>query len=282
MAVGDILDETIRLYRQNFRVFVGVAAVLQIPLVILQLVQFAIAGPAIYDFIGTGPGGVPQFQTGPLIFWIASTVALGIVSFLFFLVIEAALATAISQRYLGRQVTVGQAYRVALTRFWRMLGTSLISGIALLLLVLTFLGIPVAIFLGIRWSFFVQAIVLEGRGVRASLSRSTALVKGTWWRVFGVFIVGFMAQYLVSAIPGGLIGAIIGAIGALIMPNALLTFSAISTVIGSLFGILAAPVLPTIGTLLYYDLRIRKEGFDLQVLAERLDHGRSLTFEGKP
>lgn len=279
MGVGDIIDETIRLYRRNFRTFVGIVAVLQVPLVVLQMVQLAIVGPRFFDFASLATGD--QSQLGPLIFWLVSSLVLGVLSIFAFVIIQAALANAISERYLDRKITAGNAYRVALGCFWRILGNGLLVGIILVLLFMTFLGIPFAIWLMIRWSFAVETIVLEGKGVRGALSRSSALVKGSWWRVLGVFIVAIVLQFLVASIPGGVIGLVVAGVATLVSPGAIYVATIINTLIGAVFGILSAPLVPTISVLLYYDLRIRKEGFDLQVLAERLGQGRPPAVEGQ-
>ncbi len=278
MSVGDIFDETIRLYRQNFRTFVGIVAILQVPLVVLQMIQLAIVGPAFSGFPSVA-GGQPQF--GPIIFWIASALSLGLISFIAYLVNQAAMSSAISERYLGHRITVGRSYRVALGCFWRMLGATLLSGIALALLTMTIVGIPFAIFFGIRWSLVVPAITLEGKGVRKGLSRSSGLVKGSWWRVVVVLLIASIAMYLVAAIPGGIVGLVILGVGATISPGSTSALTVINSGIGGIFGILAAPLVPTAITLLYYDLRIRKEGFDLQVLADSLSHGQRSAAEGQ-
>lgn len=272
MGVGDIVDETIRLYRHNFRTFVGIVAVLQVPLIVLQMIQLAIAGPNIFDFSSLARGD--GIQPGPLIFWLASSFALAIVGGLAYLVIQAALTSATSERYLGRQITVGQAYRTARGCFWRLLGNTLIIAIVAFLLFVTIIGIPVAIFLLVRWMLVVEAIALEGKGVFQSLSRSTALVKGSWWRVLGVFIVALVLQYMVAAIPAGILSLVVMGVGALVSPTSILIPTMINTVIGSVFGIVATPLIPLISVLLYYDLRIRKEGFDLQLLAEQPGQGQ--------
>lgn len=101
MGVGDILDETIRLYRQNFRTFVGIAAVLQIPLVILQLGQSAIIGPTGASLLT--PGG--DVQIGAFIFYLFSSFAMIFIGVFVSVMMQGALAGAISQRYLGRAAT---------------------------------------------------------------------------------------------------------------------------------------------------------------------------------
>ncbi len=270
-SVGEILDETIRLFRENFRTFIGIVAIVQVPLFILQMVQFAIVGPAFQSFSPVARGG--EIQPGSLVFLQVSSFVLGLLTLLAFTISQAALASAISERYLGRQATVGGAYRVALACFWRVVRTNILVTIILVLLAITIIGIPFAIIRIIRWALVVPAVVFEGVGARQARSRSASLVKGSWWRVLGVLIVASIAQYLVSVIPASAIGYGLGSLGRLISSGSPLWIITISAVVGAAFGILAAPLVPTVSTLLYYDLRIRKEGYDLEVLAEHVGQG---------
>lgn len=262
MSVGDILDETVRLYRQNFRTFIAIVAILQLPLVILQLAQSTIVGPAGVGFL-TAEG---DLQMGALIFYFLSSLVMVFVGLFVTILMQGAFAGAISKRYMGQEIAVRSAYEAALPFFWRLLRAMLLVSIVLGLISLTIIGIPVAIFLGIRWSLSTAAIVLEGTGARAGISRSTELVKGSGWRVLGVFILAGIGEYLIALIPSALIGGVLGVIMVVGGPNASLMYM-VSLVIGTFFGVLAAPILPIVSILLYYDLRIRKEGFDMQMLA---------------
>lgn len=307
MRAGDILDETLRLYRRNFRLFVGIVAVLQVPLVILQLIQRAIVGPTFNGLAGMSTLGRPQI--GMLIFWLGSTIVLGIVSLIFYVFIQAALAQAISQRYLGSPTGVGESYRRALACFWRLLGSTLVAGIVVFMVLAVSIGVPAVIlalaipalggrvelqvaaaillamtmiagaalasFVGLRWSFMWEAVVLEDVGVMRSLSRSWGLVKGSWWRVLGIFLLGGLFQGIVAGIPAGIIGLMVALAINFVSPGAQLAIAILGGLVGSVFGILAAPLMPTVSLLLYYDLRIRKEGFDLQMLANRAGGGQA-------
>jgi hypothetical protein len=98
----------------------------------------------------------------------------------------------------------------------------------------------------------------------AALRRSFRLVRGRWWPTFLIVLLGFILAGVVSAIAGGLVGA--------------LAFAADSEVAEFLVNVLAqilgsaisTPFTAAFITVLYVDLRVRKEGFDLQLLAERL------------
>ncbi|MGQ9675337.1 MAG: hypothetical protein ACUVX1_06685 [Chloroflexota bacterium] len=265
MGVGDILDEMIRLFRQNFLTFIGIAAVPLVPMGVLQMLQMAIVGYGVDSLSTLSDEGVYQF--GPS----ALSLLLSLVSFLATLLCYAALTSAVSQRYLGQAISVGGSYGLAIPHFWRLLGASMLIGVVALALSLTVIGIPVAIFLVIRWAIFMQAVVIEGQGF--GLTRSSSLVKGTWWRVFGILIVAGIFLYVLYLIPTLLIAIPLGIAALVAIPESFLLFSAAFLVVNTLLGIVTAPIIPIVSTLLYYDLRIRKEGFDLEMINERLAQG---------
>lgn len=143
---------------------------------------------------------------------------------------------------------IGRAYGFAWRRIGALIGATILVFLAVLGMAITIIGIPFAIYFGIRWSFIWQAALLEGFGPRSALSRSSALVKDNWWRVLGIV--------LVLGIIAGLISVILG----LILP-----------IVGSAIGaILAMPISIVGAILLYYDLRLKKEGYNLGVMAEEI------------
>ncbi len=103
-----------------------------------------------------------------------------------------------------------------------------------------------------------------------AFSRSWELTRGARLKVFGTVVVAwlisvFLPQLVVSGISGAL-----GVAG----NNSLQPFF---VVVASLLGIVLAPILPCALTLLYYDLRVRREAFDLQVLSAQLGTGMTET-----
>jgi hypothetical protein len=173
-----------------------------------------------------------------------------------------ALIHAVSEQYFRQTISIGQAYRFAWRRFGAMIGAWILAFlavagiIAICISVATFswvgwicivVGSVAAIYLMVGWIFLWQAALLEGLGPIAALSRSWALVKGIWWRVFGIMLVLVLIAVAINAILG-------------LIP-----------VVGEIIGsILVAPIVITSATLLYYDLRVRKEGYSLEALAEEL------------
>jgi len=143
------------------------------------------------------------------------------------------------------------------------------------LLFITILGIPFAIYLGVGWALFYQAIIVERLGGRAALSRSSGLVGGNRWRVLGTSILMSILTSILVSLPTVLVGMFTGAVAIATSVgerDATITLmqdanGLASAVAQSLFGSLALIT----NTVLYYELRVRKEAFDLEQRAVPVD-----------
>jgi len=189
MRVGDILDASFSLYRGNFLRFVGLAAipyllffVLYVAMVFLSLVISRVGGPT-------------SFAT-----MIGMSVSLSIVVVI--PIATGALIFAIAERYLGRKATIWQSLRRV--RFWSILGASFLITLVIgaILFTARLVGTPLGAFawlptliilpgiayLLINWGFYCQCITVEGYRAVTSLRRSMELVRGSWWRVFGILL----------------------------------------------------------------------------------------------
>ena len=156
-----------------------------------------------------------------------------------------ALILAIGARDQGRDMTVSEAYQApGLGTFGMLLVANILAaiiiGIGFILLV-----IP-GIYLLVRFAFVSPAVVLERKGPGEALSRSAELVRGSWWRVFGIGLLVF----ILVAVANGVLG---GVLVVLLSPR-------IANAVGVLVSILVQPFAMSALVLLYYDLRIRKEG----------------------
>jgi hypothetical protein len=239
MQFSDILDTTFSLYRNNFRLFIGITAILHVPLGILQILftskegMFGIMFTALVDTLVINP-----IVTGALVF-------------------------AVSQEYLGRQTTVKEALNRV--KFLLILGVSLVWSILIIIMGITIVGLPFSIYFAVCWSLYIQAIMVEDHTVIGALSRSRQLVKGMWWRVLGIQIVLILLTAAAMFIPLFTLGMFIGILGG--------DFSleyALEVILETILSIIITPI-PLIGaTLLYFDLRIRKEAFDIEMMARNI------------
>ena len=250
MGFADILDAMFSIYRNHFRLFAGISAVYFTSHIIL-----ATFGHWLADWCDTA-------------LWILS---------------YAGLAFASAGTYLGRRITFHTAFWKVVNRFKSYAGSVVLWLLVVLALSFTVIGIPVAIFLGTRWCFFPLTVLVEENSATIALRRSGELVKGAWWRVFSIMLAIVMialAIQLIFLVFSTSIIALSGIAGELDfldilrrtiweshggMNRSLLLLHAINTVIAAL----TAPIMAIGFTLLYFDQRVRKEGFDIEMMMSR-------------
>jgi hypothetical protein len=241
-STTELIDAAVQLLRQHYMEIVTASAIFLIPAYILRLFL-----PDVRS--GQLPGGDQAllFSLGLLITAIFSIVS------------TAAVVVVISDSYLGREISIIGAVQRVINRFWSVFAAALLQSI------FTFIGFILFVipgFLCLAWFFACTVVVVvEGKTARAALMRSRQLAAGSVGRILGVLFltaiilvtIEFIALFLVS-IAGVFIHA-----GA-----------ALTTLGANLANLLIYPFFTVVITLLYYDLRIRKEGFDLEMMATEL------------
>jgi hypothetical protein len=249
MGIGELIDASIRLYRAEWKVLMGIVAFVWVPLTFIEVwvTQLIVEGAFTSD------DAVTQLL-------IAGGLLLAI-SVLFvqpFLV--AAITRAAADIYLGEPVGIGKTYRFALGRVHSILWITILSLLATLAGFIL-LVIP-GIFVFVRLAFASAVLVIEDRRGTKALGRSWRLARGHFWRILGTILLAGIIAAVVAAIvsiPGEIAVQAIG-------PDAW----PISTIFGAFASILTTPFTILVIVLLYFDLRIRKEGFDIEVMAQEL------------
>jgi hypothetical protein len=145
--------------------------------------------------------------------------------------------------------------------------------IAILLLIVLFLGLLAFILLAIvinMWFLFVtHAVVLEGRGPMSALGRSWRLISSSFWRILGAYLLLTVLVFLLTIIPtyaaSTAISFFFGAVDEFAIQQAL------SILTSYVVQIFVLPINLITFTLLYYDTRVRKEGYDLHMLAQQYE-----------
>ncbi len=327
LNITDLLDMVIRIYRRHFGELIAIAAVVYVPLGVLQALSMssmmlnvdiehppqAMAFPPVLAFIGLGVWALLMWLSMPLM--------------------QAAMAKAVSEHYLGGRTSLREAYDFALGRWLALIvvavalalltiglmglgflpaGLVAVLGISggwstpmtvaatLLAVVGTLLAMVGVAYVGTKLFFGALAVVLESAPwpvaqapspvhtkrtspaffllrwweavVRAAthagqgLRRSWELTEGHFWRVLGTMALLLLMVNVAAGIivwPVQLVFAVMG-------------LGQTGPSVGVLHGVsalaqLLCQPLQIIGTvLLYYDLRIRKEGFDLSMMAEAI------------
>ncbi len=255
MGIGELVDGAVKLYRRDWLALTGIAALVLVPLTFIQL-----------WVTQTMVSSVDVFATDAE--FTAMTTQLVLVTLVFLVVqlliaqpfLVAAISRAAADAYLGEQVTLGSTLRYALSRLPAILWVTVIT------LVVTTIGFILLIIPGIlaavRLTLAPAVVVVEDvRGTKA-VGRSWNLTAGHFWRVFGTLILSGIITAVGAAIiqiPAELITAQMGPDG---WPVSALG-SAVATALITPFSLL-------IVVLLYFDLRVRKEGYDIEVMAQEL------------
>lgn len=231
MSFGEILDTGLRIVRNHFVLLVGISAAVNVPMALLQ------------DFLPrqVGPGSTGATTAAAVLFLLSLLVISPVV--------QVAITFVIGELYQGRQTTLGHAFREALRILLPLLGTWLLSGLMLLggLLLLVIPGVWVILGL----AALSPVMVLERRFGTAAIRRSLDLMKGNRLRALGIYL-------LVGILTGVL--AFTFSLAAAVFPLGGAIASGLATSAGSALGIAVVVVL-------YFEIRCRKEAFEIEHLA---------------
>ena len=322
MRFTDILDGTFSLYRNYFRLFFKLALVYfatEFCLGLLSRFVFSNLVPSldVADLVLKIPLGGTLRTHATVFLVLVSALFTGFVDNVVLLLIVGGLAFAGASCYLGGTITPSDVFRQCFRRFWPLFGYIIIwypldtfgwwwvSRIPIMLylnlgwgfaemdfLWIIFIGTPLAMYLGIRWGFGALPILFEETSLATALRRSSELVRGTWWRVCGIYAAIFLLWWTLSIILQTTADVLLQLIGITTGDNIIeqimkmrqfrenpdsfsfyaalpqqsffsfliewLTYLGIAT--------LMLPVRAIGSMLLYFDLRIRKEGFDIEMM----------------
>lgn len=262
---SEILDASFRLYRENFISFIGILAIVYVPMTLVLIVVTAyFLGPLIELQANPNQAQNPQevFEKmiGPLI---ALYVALFLIYMVAIPIASGALTRAVGARYLNEEISIGKCYGHILGMVAKYVGTILLAGLVIGLGLIA-CCIPFFLF-SVLFAFTAQVCVLEGLGGTAAMGRSYQLGKGHWGRIFGMWVLSWLLPLVLSGVLGYPLDLILQQV-----TDNLMTQHIISQSIQQVVGLLIQPFFIVAWILLYYDLRIRKEAFDLEVLAKTM------------
>jgi hypothetical protein len=174
---------------------------------------------------------------------------------LFFMAASAAVVVIASEAYMGREVGATEAARAAGRRFFSVWGATIIQGIVVFLGLLLLI-VPGIIALIMTFGI-LQAVMIEGRSASEAFDRSGSLAKGHFTHVLLTSVLAFVIMIFAMA-------------GFTVVLELAATDLRMTTLLANVAMIAINPLAAVVGTVLYYDLRIRKEAFDVAMAAERL------------
>ena len=247
MSLGEILDRTFSLYRRHFLLFVGIAAIPHVLILGVTLAQVAVLSKA------------PSLTLN-----LAALVVFLIVYLFAYLFSQGGTIFAVSDLYLGRPTSIADSLRRVWGDFGFLFGVVVLNGLAVggALLLLVIPGIYVAC----RLLVCVPSALIEQRGPRESLSRSFELTRDYAGRAFVIVVLSMVITWgaqILFVMPFSVAMA-----NASKDASMLRFWQAMAQVGSSIAAVLAQPILLIATSIFYYDLRVRKEAFDLQLMMD--------------
>lgn len=304
LTLGEIYDGAFSAVRHNPAVMLGLAMLVLLVATVVGVLVGQLLVPAFTSLWGPILDDPALQDTGVLVGFNASSIAqiYGSVSGLFLTtllagpIINGVLTVSISRSVLGDKASVKEVWGRVAPRAWVLIGWSLLQGLGILVLasvmvvlvvlvvaavsqasgvaagilavVLAGGVVAVIVWLWIRLLLVPPALALEGARLGATVKRAWLLTRGSYWRALGIYllanvIVWFIAQ--VIQIPLSFVGfALAGTQGTSSTMGPMLVVSILVTVVTSAIQTI---FVAGVAALLYIDLRMRREGLDVQLTA---------------
>jgi hypothetical protein len=274
LAIGDILDGAITAIRRHPLLILGIGAVVA---VISAAITFLVQRLLLDDLQNLaadpqlGPGATDAeirdalFGTFGDLFLVVLPTAL--LATLLTTVVNGLLAAVMGRAALGRDATFAMAWAEVRPRLLPLLGVGLVYS------VVTTIGVMLCIIPGVVayvfWALASPALVLERGTFRQAFSRSVKLVKGAFWRVFGILLLAGIIEYLFSNIIQLPFSLGSGTFQQLLNPSQVVVPSTGDLLLQSvgqiIAGTIATPFVALVTVIVYLDQRMRREGMDIEL-----------------
>ncbi|OLC23530.1 MAG: hypothetical protein AUJ02_07545 [Chloroflexi bacterium 13_1_40CM_3_65_12] len=259
LEVGDLLDETFRIYRRHFLLFAGTSVILAIPSAGLQ-------GYSFFTLFGSFLQSTTSGQNFDFNSLLPSLVVIAVgyvVSVLLSPYSYGAVIYAACESALGRPVSVWDALRGVTRRYFPILGYLLLVA----LMGVMFCLLPLWIWIWVGWVAVLPVMFVENIGLGAAMGRSWQLVQGRWWRTFLILLLVVLVWYFARIALEAFIALANGLIGVVVSAYIVLAITQAAAII---VAALVNPVLQIAIVLIYFDLRVRREALDLFQLAQHV------------
>lgn len=292
LGLGELLDGAFQACRRNAAATFGTALLIQ---AVVSVLTFLFARGLVSPDALTGDLEAAEASMGATL---TSGTLLLIVSIVGVLLLQGALVVPVARSILNLKTGFAQTWRLSRNRLLPLAGLGalltvmLIVGILafsfLLALVVEALGVAgiavvilgvlallaVAVWLVVKLALAPAALVLESTGVFASLRRSWQLTRRNFWRSFGILALTALLVSIVSSVistPIILILSFVGAVGSSGEPGpgTAVALLAVNLAITAFFSAVGYAFQASVTSLLYVDLRIRREGFDIALMKEQ-------------
>lgn len=298
LSIGELFDRAFMLYRRHFPLFVGLTAVPGIFALIMTLAQQGFQAVMARQAGAPAASAEPDLASlGAALAFLATMVISMILYWVVYMVALGATTFAVSEIYLGRAVTISQVYgrmrgRIGALIVLLVLAGIRVGGVALAGLLVSGIAIGVGsvaspvlggllafafllatfglcLFMALRYGVSVPALMIEGLPAGAAIRRSVELTEGRLGRVFLLVLCATLVTYAaVVLFQGPFLGA---AMMAGLETTTGFWLNVAGAVTGTIGTTLTTPFMIIGLALIYYDARIREEGFDLELTLAALD-----------
>jgi hypothetical protein len=298
LTLGELFDRAFVLYRRHFWLFVGITAIPGVFALLGTLAQLGLQQAMMPNGGAQAADAEPQIESFLLIFWLFAGMMLALVIYwVVYMIALGATTFAVSEIYVGRGTTIASVYDRVRGRIGALILLLLLVGLRIFglgfvgLVVIGFVGglfgvifAPLAVllvvtgaavliagcvFLALRYSLSIPALVLEGLTASNSITRSIELTQGRLLRVLLLGICATLVTYAALVIFQGPFFAAAMMSGP--ETSAGLWLGVIGAVFGTIGTTLTTPFLIIGLALMYYDARVREEGLDLELSLAALD-----------
>lgn len=272
MSVRDILEKSFYLYKANFVKLIEIVLLIKAPYLILtfiisRLITFFSFEVSSESFPSLSP------STENIVMRISELVFTAFLS----PILIAIVTIYISCLFLDKNLKIKDTYSKIMNRFLPLLGTVFLTGTVIssgFILGFIFLGLnpqltafifliaPILAFiLWVWYSLVPQVVIIEGDGGIGAMKRSKYLISGFFRKAFILVVITFLASSLISWLASFTVNKILKYDSSLFGDN-----------LSNIILIIIEPFRMAVITLLYFDLRVRKEGFDIEILSKEIDY----------
>jgi hypothetical protein len=268
LGIGEVLDGGIKLITRHWKVMIGCAAGIVLPLVVLGVLIQASADPEKLRLTTDTTSDSGSSSNGALA---GGAIALSVTIWVAVLVANLACYRAAGDAWAGTPPSASSSLRQGLRRLLPYIGMELIVVVVLtaFLVAINALGpVGLILLLPLAWLWpFAQIaqpiLVLERIGPIKSLRRAFALIRGGWWRTFFTLFLATLLLLVVFFIVGLALGLVLASFAR----DSELSGAIARLIINVIALSIALPYGAAINTVVYYDRRVRREGLDLQLQA---------------
>lgn len=286
LRLGELLDRAIRLYRANFLTFIGIIAVVYVPLMVLQTAASALLSSSMLRGLST-----PEEIFSNAAYWagLGGTLILVLVQFVLVQgIATGALTRAVADNYLGKKTGILGAYRGIGKSWLTLLGALLFLGVILFVLAIWWLVPCIGWFTGLGMIIFLMtaisplvppAVVLENQGAIEAVRRAWSLARRRFWPVIGYIFVLYLFSMIVVNGPAGIANILLAQLFQSFGDPTLqvILTSILQGLISLVFILIYYPLQMAAFTLIYFDLRVRTEGFDIALLTMEASGSTEIT-----